>query len=74
MAIYPKLIHNQKADAYDMLLRIYMHNSQIMHCDTLRCHLILLEFIHINSLKETTKSLKFDPAKKRVYSFRLEIC
>lgn len=71
MAIYCKWIHNHKTDAHNVLMRIYMHNSQIMHCDTLRCHLILLEFIHIDS---NNKVIQILPRKKRVYSFRLEIC
>lgn len=71
MAIYCKWIHNHKTDAHNVLMRIYMHNSQIMHCDTFRCHLILLEFIHIDS---NNKVIQIWPRKKRVYSFRLEIC
>lgn len=34
-----------------------------MHCDTLRCYLILLEYIHINSLKVTIKPFEFEPAR-----------
>jgi hypothetical protein len=49
MAIYRKWLHNHKPDAHNVLMRINMHNSQIMHCDTFGCHLILLEFIHIDS-------------------------
>lgn len=71
MAIYRKWLHNHKPDAHNVLMRIYMHNSQIMHCDTFGCHLILLEFIHIDS---NNKVIQIWPRKKRGYSFRLEIC